>query len=391
VLATGGMASTGGSVSTAGSTASGGAASTGGFQGTGGASSAGGSSGTCPSANPALFAIGADTSWVPQDEAGGATFVDTDGVTKDILALLKNHGFNYIRLRTFVDPTASDGYSSAGYCDIAQTAAMGKRIKDACMGFSLDFHYSDNWADPGKQCIPQAWLGMTLAQMTQQVHDYTYNSIQTLVNAGARPDIVQIGNEISPGMLIHVCGSGGTPTSTNSVNGSTANWTNLAGFLKAGIQGVHDVDPTIKIAMHTDMGGNPSGNTSWLNNALSNGVNMDVYLASCYVAYQGQPSGWQTTFNTLVGASAYASIQLAIGEYNNEPVTSPAGTTSIRDANDIIYNLASNRGFGTFFWEPTHSGGWGSGLFTTSGRVRTAIPSAFAIYDQIKTAYASRL
>jgi arabinogalactan endo-1,4-beta-galactosidase len=341
--------------------------------------------------NPNLFAIAADISWVQADEAAGRTYVDTDGATKDILVLLKNHGFNYIRLRTFVDPTASDGYSSAGYCDITHTATMGKRIKDACMGFSLDFHYSDNWADPGKQCIPQAWLSMTLAQMTQQVHDYTMSSIQTLVNAGARPDIVQIGNEISPGMLIHVCGSGGAVQSTNSVNGRTSNWSNLAGFLKAGIQGVHDVDPTIKIVFHTDMGGNTSGNASWLNSAITRGAIPDFYLDSCYVAYQGQPSGWQTNFNNLMSNTAFANIRFGIAEYNNEAVTNPAGTTSIRAANDIIHNLSGNRGFGTFFWEPTHSGAWGNGLFTTSGRASTAIASAFAIYDSIRTAYASRL
>jgi len=338
-----------------------------------------------------LFAIAADVSWVQADEAAGMTYVDTDGMTKDIFVLLKNHGFNYIRLRTFVDPTASDGYSSAGYCDITHTANMGKRIKDACMGFSLDFHYSDNWADPGKQCIPQAWLSMTLAQMTQQVHDYTFNSIQKLVAAGARPDLVQIGNEITPGMLIHVCGAGGTPTSTNSVNGSTSSWTNLSGFLKAGIQGVYDVDPSIRIAFHTDMGGNTSGNASWLKNAISHGATPDFYLDSCYVASQGQPSGWQTNFNNLMSTSAFANVRFGIAEYNNEAVTSPAGTTSIRNANDIIYNLANNRGFGAFFWEPTHSGAWGSGLFATSGKVSTAIASAFAIYDSVRTAYKSRL
>jgi arabinogalactan endo-1,4-beta-galactosidase len=227
--------------------------------------------------------------------------------------------------------------------------------------------------------------------MTQQVHDYTFNSIQKLVAAGARPDLVQIGNEITPGMLIHVCGAGGTPTSTNSVNGSTSSWTNLSGFLKAGIQGVYDVDPSIRIAFHTDMGGNTSGNASWLKNAISHGATPDFYLDSCYVASQGQPSGWQTNFNNLMSTSAFANVRFGIAEYNNEAVTSPAGTTSIRNANDIIYNLANNRGFGAFFWEPTHSGAWGSGLFATSGKVSTAIASAFAIYDSVRTAYKSRL
>ena len=208
---TGGASSTGGRASTGGTSATGGLASTGGMKSTGGATSTGGSkatggaTGNCPAMNPNLYAMGADVSQVPQDESGAQTrYIDTDGQQKDILAILKNHGFNYVRLRTFVDPKASDGYSTQGFCDIAHTVAMAKRVKQACMGFLLDLHYSDNWADPGKQCIPVAWQGMTLAQMTQQVHDYTVSSVQALVSAGARPDIVQVGNEITPGMLIHI-------------------------------------------------------------------------------------------------------------------------------------------------------------------------------------------
>lgn len=389
---TGGTTSSGGRSNAGGSHATGGASSTGGSLPAGGASSTGGTSGNCPAMNPNLFAIGADVSHIPQDEAGGRTrFVDTDGTQKDILAILKNHGFNFIRLRTFVDPTATDGYSSQGYCDLTHTIAMAKRVKQACMGFLLDFHYSDNWADPGKQCIPVAWQGMNLTQMTQQVHDYTYNSIKALVDAGVRPDIVQVGNEITPGMLIHICDSTGAPTSTNSVNGSTSNWTNLAGFLNAGIKGVHDVDPSIKTMLHIERGGDATASANWINNALSRNVVFDVFGESTYVAYQGQPSVWQSTFNSLVGNSAFSALRLASAEYNNETVTSPAGTTSMRDINDTIFNIANNRGFGTFFWEPTQNGAWGSGLCTWSGTNCTAISSAFAVYDAMKTAYAARL
>ena len=397
--AMGGLIGTGGAAVTGGATGSGGLTGAGGLTGSSGSLATGGlptitggASGTCPTPNPNLFAMGADVSQIPQDEAGGNTrFLDTDGTPKDILAILKKHGFNYIRLRTFVDPTASDGYSSQGYCDIAHTVAMAKRVKQACMGFLLDFHYSDNWADPAKQCIPVAWQKMTLAEMTQQVHDYTYSSIKQLVEAGARPDVVQIGNEITPGMLIHICDSAGIPTATNAVNGGTANWNNLAGFLNAGIHGVHDVEPTIQIMLHTHQGGSGSGSSSWISSALSHNVAFDVYGNSCYVAYQGQPSVWQTTFNTLSGNSTLANLKFAVAEYNNEAVTSPTGTTSMRDANDVMFNMANNRGFGTFFWEPTRTGAWGNGLFTWSGRDCAAVASVFADYDRMKTAFAGRL
>ncbi len=102
------------------------------------------------------FMIGADITWVQAAEGRGASY--SDGTKRDIFQLLQAHGFNYIRLRTFVDPKAADGYDKQnGYADLAHTIAFGKRIKAAGLGFLVDFHYSDNWADPGKQCVPVAW------------------------------------------------------------------------------------------------------------------------------------------------------------------------------------------------------------------------------------------
>ena len=116
------------------------------------------------------YIIGADISYAQQQEQSGVAFTDTDGTPKDILQILEGHGFNFIRLRTFVDPSASDGYAtmlglSQPYCDLANTIVMGQRIKAAGLGFQLDFHYSDDWADVTKQVIPLAWQGDTLPQM----------------------------------------------------------------------------------------------------------------------------------------------------------------------------------------------------------------------------------
>ena len=112
------------------------------------------------------------------------------------------------------------------------------------MGFLLDFHYSDYWADPGKQIKPAAWVNDDLAAAVTHLHDYTFMAIQALVAAGARPDMVQIGNEITPGILL----SPGTPSRTADSSG----WPALAQLLNAGIQAVHEVDPTIKIMLHID-------------------------------------------------------------------------------------------------------------------------------------------
>jgi arabinogalactan endo-1,4-beta-galactosidase len=298
---------------------------------------------------------------------------------------MKAHGFNYIRLRTFVDPKASDGYDKQnGYDDIVHTVDFGKQIKDAGMGLLVDFHYSDNWADPGKQCVPVPWYGATtIAELSTLLHDYTKDAIQKLVAGGARPDMVQIGNEITPGMLIHRCDSGGQPISgmNNPVTGSISSWTNLGMLLKAGATAVREVDPTILIALHIDRGNDLTSSRNFIMNATTQGVSFDVFGESCYTAYQGQPSAWMNTFTML--ASMFPSMKFIIAEYGPEQ----------RAANDIMWNLPNNRGLGTFNWEPTTQGAWnnpGHDLFRRSGSTYNTQPD-IAAYDQMKIDYASRL
>jgi arabinogalactan endo-1,4-beta-galactosidase len=259
---------------------------------------------------------------------------------------------------------------------------MAKRVKTAGMGLVIDLHYSDNWADPAKQCIPFAWQGYAADQMAQAVYDYTRSVLTTLAAAGATPDIVQVGNEIAPGMLIHVCDAKGAPIRTAAVNGSSSTFADLARFLNRGLQAVRDTVPGARTMVHLDRGGDLSTSTWWLDAARANGVTFDVFAESTYVAYQGEPTGWKTVFEGL--ATRYPQLELAIAEYNNETVTTPTGSTSIQQANEIVRRLPNGAGIGTFFWEPTRSGAWGKGLFTTSGTVRTAIPAAMAIYDAMR-------
>jgi arabinogalactan endo-1,4-beta-galactosidase len=378
----GGNAGVGGA---AGNGGRGGTTGTAGASGRGGASGTGGSAGTTGTAGtggggvntlPFSFYIGADvTDQEPQPVA-------TRG---NLLTIMKSHGFNYIRLRTFVDPKASDGYDKTnGYDDITHTVDFGKQIKDAGMGLLVDFHYSDNWADPGKQCVPVPWYGATtIAALSTLLHDYTKDAIQKLIAGGARPDMVQIGNEITPGMLIHRCDSGGQPISgmNNPVTGSISNWTNLGMLLKAGVAAVREVDPTILIAMHIDRGNDLTSSRNFIMNAMTQGVSFDVFGESCYTAYQGQPSAWQSTFTSL--ATQFPSMKFIIAEYGPEQ----------RAANDIMWNLPNNRGVGTFNWEPTTQGAWnnpGHDLFRRSGSTYTTQPD-ITVYDQMKIDYASRL
>jgi arabinogalactan endo-1,4-beta-galactosidase len=334
-------------------------------------------SGAAP--NPA-YMLGADISSVQQAVAGGATYYDDDGKQKDILTLLAAHGFNYIRLRTFVDPTQAapnpqggtfSPYSTQGYCDLAHTVTFGQRVKAAGMGFLLDFHYSDTWADPGKQVKPAVWANDDLPTLVTALHDYTLNAISTLVNAGARPDMVQLGNDITPGIEL-------TP---GTAMGPTSNWNQLAQLLNAGIRAVHSVDSTIKIMLHIDRCADPASSIAFVTGAMSNGVAFDVLGESCYTAYQGRPSAWQTTFSALV--SKFPNLEFAMAQYNADSTNA----AEIRQANDIVFNLPNHRGLGTFFWEPTESGAWGPGLFTVSGNGYSTIPARIDPFDQIKAAY----
>lgn len=339
----------------------------------------------------ASFYLGADVSFVQQEEAGGRHFYDTDGTEKDIFQILKNHGFNYVRLRAFVNPLASDGYdtnmmppSTTAYCDTAHTVTMGARVKAAGMGFLLDLHYSDTWADPGHQVIPLAWQGDTLAQLETQVQSYTNSVVAALVAGNARPDMVQIGNEITPGMLL--------PTGSNSTN-----FTALGGLLKAGIAGVKAVDSSIKIMLHIDRGGDNATSKWWVNGVTGQGVAFDVLGESCYTNYQGDPSTWQANFADLV--TTYPNLSFVIAEYdedaadlagNTECMTEGTGPCNVwRRANDIAFGIPNKKGLGTFIWEPTE---YEEPLFDGQGKTSTLTDPFFTgariqLYDQMVTAY----
>jgi arabinogalactan endo-1,4-beta-galactosidase len=367
----------------------GGGAGRGGATGTGGGGTtgtAGTTGGGGAAALPFSYYIGADITNVE---------TQADASRASLLTLMKAHGFNYVRLRTFVDPKAADGYDKTnGTDDIAHTVAFGKQVKDAGMGLLVDFHYSDNWADPGKQCVPVAWQGFTtIAQMATAVHDYTQDAITKLIAGGARPDMVQIGNESTPGILIHLCDSAGHPLAGtagyNAVNGAlylysstdggappaggppAGGWANLGMLLAAGVKGVKDVDTGIVISLHLDRGNDLASSRNYIMNAMSRGVAFDVFGESCYTNTQGQPSDWTNTFTSL--ATQFPNLKFMIAEYSG----------SQRAANDVMWNMPNNRGLGTFNWQP-------STLWTRSGSTWTA-GTDMAIYDQMKIDYASRL
>lgn len=313
----------------------------------------------------------------------------------NLLNVLKAHGVNSIRLRTFVDPTAEDGYNKSGACGLAATIEFGKQIKAAGMSFLLDFHYSNNWADPGKQCVPIEWQKYTtIAQLAGAVHDYTKDALTQLIAAGARPDMVAIGNETTPGMLIHKCGAGGKPAGTNPVNGSISNWSNLGALLKAGVDATREVDPKIITSFHIAKGGDHtdgksalSTSVTWLTNALKY-TPVDAFGESCYHTYQGDKSSavnskriWQTVQAGLL--EKFPKVKLYAAEYGGFE----------REINDVNFNLPNQMGIGTYFWEATmNSASWNNGALVTGSNGNYAwAPAKVTIYDQMVKDYGLEL
>jgi arabinogalactan endo-1,4-beta-galactosidase len=322
----------------------GGAPSTGGSAGSAGtvsgdAGSAGGGGGPVPVAH----ILGADVSWLLEDEAAGATYYDGDQKL-DLLALLKGRGFNYIRIRIFVDPSATGGYAAGkpeSWCDLAHTIELAQRVRALGMGFLLDFHYSDNWADPGKQVKPAQWAALPFAELVTAVHDYSKATVAALKAAGVTPDMVQVGNEITPGMLF--------PDGSSE----NANWPKLGQLLKAGATAVQEVDPNIRIMLHIEKGGDNATTRWWVDHAIAEQVPFQILGQSCYTEFQGTPESWQANFADLV--TRYPTLDFVIAEYSQEK----------RKANDIMRALPDQRGLGTFIWEPTR---WMEAIFDRQGQ-----------------------
>jgi arabinogalactan endo-1,4-beta-galactosidase len=344
---------------------------------------------TPPPAFNGPFILGADISSVQEAVDRGAVFVDTDGTQKSLTLLLKNHGFNYIRLRTFVDPRAAYGYASSNGCqgkaeaydDRDHTIEFAREVKAAGMGLLLDFHYSDTWADPGKQVIPEAWRGSaSVDALAAQVQAYTVDVLQKMLAAGVRPDMVQVGNEITPGMLIHVPTANSNCFGNNSAvnqgaNGSANNWDNLATLLRAGIAGVRQVDSTLLVMLHIENFESANGVSAWVRNAQSRGVDFDVLGLSAYEAFQGPSTAWRGTVQTLT--AQFPALSFAIAEYNPQR----------RLLNDVMREAPDGRGLGTFFWEPSQSGEWGNSMFDRQGNTFRARAADFAEYDQMRRDY----
>src|SRR3954464_4501854 len=146
------------------------------------------------------FYMGGDVSLLPYIESRGGSFRD-DGQVRPMEQIMVNHGDNLFRLRLFVNPNTNYTATSGAIQDLNYTIALAQRLKATGAKILLDFHYSDTWADPGHQAKPASWGTQSFTTLKTTLHDYTQNALAAMRAAGASPDMVQVGNEITNGML----------------------------------------------------------------------------------------------------------------------------------------------------------------------------------------------
>jgi beta-galactosidase len=293
--------------------------------------------------------IGADISFLPQLEARGMKFSDK-GIQKDAIKILKDHGFNYVRLRVFHNPAADSGYSpKKGFCNLEYTKQMAKRVKAAGMKLLLDFHYSDYWADPGKQYKPSAWKGVGFSILKDSVFQYTKQVIKELKEQDTSPDMVQIGNEINHGMIWP--------------EGHIGNLDSLAQLIQAGIDGVKAVDPSSAIMLHIALGGQQDESLFFFDNMLARGLQFDVIGMSYYPKWHGTLDDLR---NNLMNMSKRYEQDIIVVEYSHVK----------REVHDIVFNLPDNKGKGTAIWEPLNT--WEK-IFDNDGKSNDFI----LVYDEL--------
>lgn len=244
--------------------------------------------------------VGGDISMLKKFQDAGAVYKDIDGKEVQPLAFLKEQGWNTMRVRLFVDPSkasASDQKEGA-IQDLDYVKALGKSIKDAGLQFMLDFHYSDSWADPVKQYTPAEWATLDDEALTQKVYEYTRDCLQALKAAGATPDYIQTGNEISYGML---WGPVGTPADElkKCYSGNEANWERFTNLLKAAGRACREVCPKAKIILHTERVAKPSIMLNFYDQMKSKQVDYDIIGLSYYPYYHGNLVTLAASLNQL--------------------------------------------------------------------------------------------
>jgi arabinogalactan endo-1,4-beta-galactosidase len=283
-----------------------------------------------------------------QAEQQGVVFKD-NGVAKPGLEILRDHGYNWIRLRLFRAP--KDLPNNLDY-----SIALAKRAKSLGFHFLLDYHYADTWADPGHQPMPKAWEGMRHEELVDAVFAYTRDTIAAFRDAGVLPDMVQVGNEITNGMMWP---DGKLPE----------NWDKFAQLVYAGINGVdagRGNGRRPRIMIHIDRGADWKGTKAFLDKLNSYDIPYDVIGQSYYPWWHGSLNALRANLEFM--AREYRKDVIVVeaaynwqpGNYIGKPAPfpeSPEGQRQFLDeVNRVVMETPNGRGKGVFWWEPAVTG-----------------------------------
>jgi arabinogalactan endo-1,4-beta-galactosidase len=308
---------------------------------------------------PGDFIAGVDFSHLKFFEDRGIVYKD-GGVPTDALTILSNRGINCVRLRLFTSSAAqatSDPYNYTN--NLAYNVPLAVRVKNAGLKFLLDFHYSDSWADPGKQFKPSAWTNLNFSQLVAQMRSYNSNCVAAFQAAGAMPDYVQIGNEIIGGMLWNDGRVGG------AYDNSTQ-WHQLRQLINAAIQGVNEASTGAppKIIVHIDRGGD-WGATQWFFDHLAqtpDPVAFDIIGESYYPWWHGNLSALSNCLRNaaqrynkpiIVAETAFPWTNSVPLDYDPELgiAMTPAGQIEYTIAlASIVKGVPGGLGIGIFWW-----------------------------------------
>ena len=251
--------------------------------------------------------VGGDLSLLPKYEQQKAQYKDLDGnAIGDLLAYLKEQGWNTIRVRLMVDPTKSDDQKLVVQ-DLDYVVALGACIKAAGLLLMLDFHYSDTWADPAAQWTPDAWKSLSDTQLQERIYDYTLDCLKRLNEAGATPDFIQTGNEISYGMLWGTKGSNANRCYTTS---DQKNWDRFFALLRRAGQACREVCPQAKIIIHSERTPKPGVLTDYYDRMKKADIDYDIIGLSFYPYFHGDLGVLETAIKLLVSHNYGKDIQV---------------------------------------------------------------------------------
>lgn len=323
------------------------------------------------------YVKGMDLSTLLELEGLGARYYD-NGTETDILEIMKRYDIDTIRLRLWNDPYSEKGEPyGAGNNDLSTVLVIAERVSKAGFGVLLNFQYSDFWADPGKQIKPKAWTGYSVTELEQAVYEYTRETLESFVKAGINLTMVQVGNELSNGLLWP--------------EGRVPDYDNIARFVNAGIRGVRAVLRDIPVMLHLDNGGDNALYRRWFDEIMKRGVDFQIIGLSYYPFWHG---GMRELENNMRDIAERCGKDLIIVEtsmgYTMEdykeyeklsdsqrkgyatkpslvekieyPMTEEGQAEFIKDLLSLINRVPDGRGRGFFWWEPAWipvpSSGW---------------------------------